>query len=119
MGCHFLLQEIFPTQRLNPGLPHRRQTLYHLSPWRSSHFDQLVNPICHLCRKPPNVRVLTSQTCIRTTEVELNIHTADTTQPQRENLLLDSKSLSTGKQQKSLPWVHMPCGRGGMVSAEV
>ena len=26
MGCHFLLQEIFPTQRLNPGLPHCRQT---------------------------------------------------------------------------------------------
>ena len=31
VGCHFLLQEIFPTQRLNPGLPHCRQTLYHLS----------------------------------------------------------------------------------------
>ena len=31
MGCHFLLQGIFPTQGLNPGLPHCRQTLYHLS----------------------------------------------------------------------------------------
>ena len=31
MGCHFLLQEIFPIQRLNPGLPHCRQTPYHLS----------------------------------------------------------------------------------------
>ena len=34
VGCHFLLQEIFPTQGLNPGLPHGRrcrQTLYHLS----------------------------------------------------------------------------------------
>ena len=31
VGCHFLLQEIFPTQRLNPGLPHCRQTLYRLS----------------------------------------------------------------------------------------
>ena len=28
MGCHFLLQEIFPTQGLNPGLPHCRQMLY-------------------------------------------------------------------------------------------
>ena len=28
--CHFLLQEIFPTQGLNPGLPHCRQTLYPL-----------------------------------------------------------------------------------------
>ena len=31
VGCHFLLQEIFPTQGLNPGLPHCRQMLYHLS----------------------------------------------------------------------------------------
>ena len=30
-GCHFLLQEIFPTQGLNPGLLHCRQMLYHLS----------------------------------------------------------------------------------------
>ena len=31
MGCHCLLRGIFPTQGLNPGLPHCRQTLYHLS----------------------------------------------------------------------------------------
>ena len=31
VGCHFLLQGIFPTQGLNPGLPHCRQMLYHLS----------------------------------------------------------------------------------------
>ncbi|KAB0361994.1 hypothetical protein FD754_006150, partial [Muntiacus muntjak] len=31
VGCHFLLQEIFLTQGLNPGLPHSRQTLYRLS----------------------------------------------------------------------------------------
>ena len=31
MGCHFLLQGIFWTQGSNPGLPHFRQTLYHLS----------------------------------------------------------------------------------------
>ena len=30
-GCHTLLQEIFSTQGLNPGLPHWRQILYHLS----------------------------------------------------------------------------------------
>ena len=27
VGCHFLLQGIFPTQGLNPGLPHCRQML--------------------------------------------------------------------------------------------
>ena len=31
LGCHFLLQGIFPTQGLNVGLPHGRQNLYHLS----------------------------------------------------------------------------------------
>ena len=31
VGCHFLLQGIFPSQGLNPGLPHCRQILYHLS----------------------------------------------------------------------------------------
>ena len=28
VGCHFLLQGIFPTQGSNPGLPHCRQMLY-------------------------------------------------------------------------------------------
>ena len=28
MNCHFLLQGIFPTQGLNPGLSHCRQSLY-------------------------------------------------------------------------------------------
>ena len=31
LPCHALLQGIFPTQRLNPGLPHCRQILYRLS----------------------------------------------------------------------------------------
>ena len=30
VGCHFLLQGIFPTQGSNPGLPHCRQILYYL-----------------------------------------------------------------------------------------
>ena len=30
-GCHSLLQEIFPTQGSNPGLPHCRRILYQLS----------------------------------------------------------------------------------------
>ena len=29
--CHALLQGIFPTQESNPGLPHCRRILYHLS----------------------------------------------------------------------------------------
>ena len=41
VGCHFLLQEIFPTQGLNPGLPHCRQTLYCLSHQGRSEILQL------------------------------------------------------------------------------
>ena len=41
VGCHFLLQGIFLTQGLNPGLPRCRQTLCHLShqgsPWAKIH----------------------------------------------------------------------------------
>ena len=35
LGSHSLLQVIFPTQGLNPGLPHCMQVLYHLSYQRS------------------------------------------------------------------------------------
>ena len=31
LGCHALIQEVFPTQGLNPGLPCCRWILYHLS----------------------------------------------------------------------------------------
>ena len=31
VGCHSLLQEIFPTQGSNPGVQHCRQVLYRLS----------------------------------------------------------------------------------------
>ena len=36
VGCHALLQGIFPTQGLNPHLPPCRWILYHLNHWRSS-----------------------------------------------------------------------------------
>jgi len=41
VGCHFLLHRIFPTQGLNPGLPHCRQTLYCLSHQGSPTWMQL------------------------------------------------------------------------------
>ena len=37
VGCHFLLQGIFPTQGSNPGLSHCRQMLYRLSHQGSLH----------------------------------------------------------------------------------
>ena len=41
--CHFLLQEIFPTQGLNPSLLHCRQILYHLSYQGSSVYPLGLN----------------------------------------------------------------------------
>ena len=44
VGCHFLLQGIFPAQEWNPGLLHCRQILYHLSHQRSP-----SSHMWHLC----------------------------------------------------------------------
>ena len=44
VGCHFVLQGIFPTQGSNLGLPHCRQILYHLShPWSPvQHYNNII-----------------------------------------------------------------------------
>ena len=42
VGCYALLQGIFPTQGSNPGLPHCRQILYHLSHQGSPRILELV-----------------------------------------------------------------------------
>ena len=49
VGSHCLLQGIFPTQRLNPGLPHCRWILYQLSHkvsprmmWRADSFEKTL-----------------------------------------------------------------------------
>ena len=51
VGFHFLLQGLFPTQGLHPGLPRCRQTLYQLSHWERPIplYDYAVFclPICH------------------------------------------------------------------------
>ena len=36
VGCHALIQEIFPTQGSNPNLLHWRQILYHLATWETN-----------------------------------------------------------------------------------
>ena len=42
VGCHFLLQEIFPTEGVNPGLPHCKQTLYRLSHQGSFYSQEIL-----------------------------------------------------------------------------
>ena len=39
VGCHALLQVIFPTQGWNLGVVHGRQILYHLSHWENPEKD--------------------------------------------------------------------------------
>ena len=41
VGCHFLLQGVFPTQGWNPGLLHCRQILYRLS-YKGSPFFKII-----------------------------------------------------------------------------
>ena len=43
VGCHSLLQGMFPTQELNLGLPRRRQILYHLRHQGSPNILQFVS----------------------------------------------------------------------------
>ena len=48
VGCHALLQRIFPTQGSNPSLEHHRQILYHLSHQEST------------CMKDPQTLILSA-----------------------------------------------------------
>ena len=54
MGCHSLLQGIFQTQELNPGLPHCRRILYQLSHPGSSPFYYIQQTLytCKDCFQP-------------------------------------------------------------------
>ena len=47
VDCHFLLQGIFLTQGLNLGLPHGRQTLYHLLKPSLKDFEHFLASLCN------------------------------------------------------------------------
>ena len=55
VGCHALLQGIFPTQGSNPDLPHCRWILYHLSPQGSPRIlEWLAYPFTRGTSRPCN-----------------------------------------------------------------
>ena len=63
MGCHALLQGIFPTQGSNPSLPHCRQVLYRLSHQGSP--SQLLKWVAYpFSRGPSQPRIRTRISCI-------------------------------------------------------
>ena len=47
IGCHFLLQGIFPIQGSNPGLLLGRQILYHCVTWEAHHNEVVMIIITH------------------------------------------------------------------------
>ena len=55
VGCHFLLQEIFQTQGSNPGLPHCREMLYHLSPQGGRQVHKLMLKLGFLAYAKPRL----------------------------------------------------------------
>ena len=61
VGCHCLLQEIFPTQGLNPGLPHCRQTLYHLSHQGRSKIREKLKKRFYYCSRDTEEKLLRLQ----------------------------------------------------------
>ena len=58
VGCHVLLQGIFPTQGLNPGLPHLYHVSYQGSPWM---LEGVAYPVS---RGPSQLRNQTGVSCI-------------------------------------------------------
>ena len=97
INCHFLLQGIFPTHRSNLGLPHCRQTLYHLSyqgspgtqfrmmkydMWSSDLHKEDSSPPCllfvkYLYKKHLNSTYYVSGTVLSTLQVLTNLHGRD------------------------------------------
>ena len=90
VGCHFLLQGIFPTQGSNPGLLHCRRLLYRLS-YKGSPIHKYIHT--HSC----SVLVLT-QSCLSLCD------------PVDCSLL--SSSARGSLQATILEWVAIPFSRG-------
>ena len=73
VGCCFLLQRIFPTQELNPGLLHCRQILYRLSysgsPKDSIYVFKFRNSVSRLNYDFPGVQTVKHLLTMRETQV--------------------------------------------------
>ena len=60
MGCHALLQGIFPTQGSNQGLLHCRQILYHLS-HQGTYWEVILTCLCtHVANTPSKTQGILS-----------------------------------------------------------
>ena len=80
VGCHALLQGIFTTQGLNPGLPHCRQILYHLS-HQGSPLTRILTP----CSQVPSLQKGGHQSHSRTSSPSCNYRHRRGTTPLTES----------------------------------
>ena len=96
MGCHALLQGIFPIQGSNPGLLHGRQTLYHLSHQGSS----------RLCLDNLNLR---SNSLFIKYSLNCSIYMIfeKTKLAGEEELKLDYQNLAS-REDRSIYWFYFP-----------
>ena len=69
VGCHFLLQRIFPTQGSNPDLLHCRWVLYHLNRQGSTHTHTHTHtPESLCCTVETNITVQINHTSIKSSK---------------------------------------------------
>ena len=98
LGCHALLQGIFPSQGLNPGLLHCRWILYHLSHQGST--------IYSCCPSIPSCPSGTLQTYL----VYCSLDSSPTGSPTNKTLHSDSKThLATGNPRNQEPGAQTAC----------
>ena len=93
VGCHFLLQGIFPTQGSNPGLLHCRQILYHPSYQGSPEITYLFKKVI----KPNTLHFVMPVTWSRSSWVILGYNSVGS-----PSLALDLSSSSLGHDQDSM-----------------
>ena len=99
MSSLYLLQGIFPTQRLNPGLPHCRQILYCLS-----HQGSLINHSVQFS----SVQLLSRVRLFKTPWIELQIKTTmgcQLTHIRRAIIMMDNNSNNNGRESEK-EYIH-------------
>ena len=78
VGCHSLLQGIFPTQGLNTGLLHCRQIFYHVSHQGSSIYllDKILYPKLNSWSNHPTILNSNSSLMIQTKNLEVDLNSS-------------------------------------------
>ena len=76
VGCHSLLQRIFPTQGLNTGLLHCRQIFYHVSHQESPKLDKILYPKLNSWSNHPTILNSNSNLMTQTKNLEVDLNSS-------------------------------------------